>query len=93
MAPAIDAEPQSIASGCTSDQSAKMNPMQQAELNSKQAMPSLYIASQSMKKEPTTIDVPVKVDWSNVDDFLILSLCSTELIREGRDGAAMASSA
>ena len=93
MAQANDAEPQRRASGCASVHSVEMNPPQQDELDSKQAMISLYIASQYMERETTTIDVPVEVDWNNVDDFLILSLCSTELIREGRDGAAMASSA
>ena len=36
MAPATDAEPQRIASGCTSDHSAKMTPPQQAELEFRQ---------------------------------------------------------
>ena len=54
---------------------------------------SLDIASQYMENETTTIDVPVEVYWNKVDDFLMLSPCSTKLIREGRDGAAMASSA
>ena len=56
MAPATDAEQQHIASGCsTSDHSAKMIPMQWAEFESKQAMTSLYIASEYMENETTTV--------------------------------------
>ena len=79
MAPATDAEPLRVASGCASDHSAEMNPTQQAELDSRQAMASLYFASQYMENGTTTIylseDNSVEVDCNNVDDLLFLSLC------------------
>ena len=93
MAQANDAEQPCRASGCTSVHSAEMIPTQHAELESKQAVTLLYIASQYIENETTTINVPVEVGLNNVDGFLILSLCSTELIREGIDGAAIVSSA
>ena len=42
MAPATDAEPQRLASGCTSDHSAKMTPTQRAELGSKHVSQAVY---------------------------------------------------
>ena len=61
MKSATDAEPQRVASGCTSDHSAKMIPTQWAELGSKQAMASSYIAPDYMENE-TTIDDSVPED-------------------------------
>jgi hypothetical protein len=94
MAPATDAEPQHVASCCTSDHSAKMIPTQWAELGSKQAMTSSCIAPDYMENE-TTIDnsVPVKLpeeDCNNCDDYVILSRRSTELIWAARARAAVA---
>ena len=72
MAPATDAEPWSLASGCTSDHSAEMTPLQQAELEFRHAMASLYIASQYMEHQKT-INYPTEVDWNYGDEFLVLS--------------------
>ena len=73
MAPATDAEPRRVASGCTSDHSAKMTPQQQAEFESRQAMASLYIASQYIENGTTTIylseDFSVEVDCNNEYKF------------------------
>ena len=97
MAPATNAEPRRVASGCTSDHSAKINPTQQEELDSIQAMASLYIlvASQYMENGTTTInhreEISVEVDGSNVDDLLFLSLCYETLIRKEQFEAALAS--
>ena len=95
MAPATDAEPRRVASGCTSDHSAKMTPQQQAECESRQAMASLHIASQYMEIGTKTIylreDISFEVDCNNVDDFLFLSLCSETLIRKEQFEAALAS--
>jgi hypothetical protein len=46
-----------------------------------------------MGNEATTIDILVEVDCNNVDDFLLLSLCSAELIRKEKIQAAMTSMA
>ncbi len=89
MAPANVAELQRRASGCALVHSAEMTPMQQAELESKQAMTSLCIASQYIEHHETIID-STEVDWNNGDEYLILSQRSTELFREGRARAAIA---
>ena len=88
----LTAQPRHGASGCASDHSADMIPLQQSELESIEAITSSYIASQYMDNETTTIDDFLsEVDWNNVDNSLInLSLCSTELIRLGRARSAMA---
>ena len=63
---------------------------QWAELGSKQAMTSLYIASEYMENETTTIDDSVSEDdWNNWDDLVILSRRSTELIRAGHARATV----
>jgi hypothetical protein len=62
MALANDAEQQHRASGCTSVHSVEMTPMQQAELESKQAMTSLYIASQYMEHHKTIKDSPRSIE-------------------------------
>ncbi len=89
MAPPNDAEPQRRAVGCTSVDSAEMTPWQQAELESKQAMASFYIASQCMEHQETINDA-TEINWKNGDEFIILSKRSTQLLREGRARAAMA---
>ena len=83
MAPATDAEPRHVASGCTSDHSAKITPQQKAELEFGQAMASSYIASQYMEHKETIND-STEIDWNNGDEFLILPKRLTELLREGR---------
>ena len=89
MAPATDAEPRRVASGCTSDHSAKMTPQQQAEFESRQAMASSYIASQYMEHQETIND-STEIDWNNGDELLILSQRSTRALKEARARAAMA---
>ena len=90
MAPATDAEPQRVASGCTSDHSAKMIPTQWAELGSKQAMTSSYIAPDYMENETTIDDSVPEEDCNNWDDHVILSRRSTELVRAARARVAVA---
>ena len=86
MAPATDAEPQRVASGCTADHSAKMTPTQQAEFESRRAMASIYVASQYMEDGTTTIylreDFSVEVDCDNVDDLRVLKLFYETHIRK-----------
>ena len=87
MAPATDAEPRRVASGCTSDHSAKMTQQQQAEFEFRQAMASSYIASQYMEHQETIND-STEIDWNNGDEFLILSQRSA--LKEARAQAATA---
>ncbi len=92
MAPATDAEPQRIASGCRSDHSAKMIPTQWAELGSKQAMASSYIAPDYMENETIIEDSVSEEDChgNNWDDRVILLRRSTELVKAARVRAAIA---
>ncbi len=62
--------------------------MQQAELESKQATTSIYIAFQYMEHHKT-INGSTKINRNYGDEYLILSQRSTELLREGRARAAM----
>ena len=89
MTPTTDAEPWRVASGCTSDHSAKMTPQQQAELEFRQAMASSYIASQHMEHQETTIDY-TEIDWNNEDQFLILPKSSSKVLTAVRARAAVA---
>jgi hypothetical protein len=66
-----------------------MTPSPQAEFESKQAMTSLYIASQYTMHQETIID-STKINWNHGNEFTILSKRSTQLIREGRARAGMA---
>ena len=95
MAPATDAELWRVASGCTSDHSAEMTPQQQAELEIRQAMASLYIASQYMEIGTKTIylleDLSFEVDCNKEDDWKILSQFLEIIIRRERLEAAFAS--
>ena len=91
MAPATDAEPRRVASGCTSDHSAEITPSHQAELKFRQAMASSYIASHYMEHQETIND-STEIDWNNGDEFLILSQRSTRALKEERARAAMAQS-
>jgi hypothetical protein len=50
MAPATDAEPRRVASGCTSDHSVKMTPQQQAEFESRH-----YATGQVILTEPPAV--------------------------------------
>jgi hypothetical protein len=52
-------------------------------------MTSLYVASQYME-HPEAINDFAEIDWNNGEEYLILSQRSTELLREGRERAAMA---
>jgi hypothetical protein len=81
MAPANDAESQRVAAwvGCTSVHSAEMTPMQQAELESKQAIASLYIASQYMAHQ-VTINHSTEINGNNGDEYIILFKRPTELL-------------
>jgi hypothetical protein len=60
--------------------------MQQAELESKEAMASLYIASKYMENQTTTIDDSTVVDWNNMDNCSsfrdALRSCSGKEVRE-----------
>ncbi len=89
MAPATDAEQQRIAVGSTSVHSVELTLSQQAEMESKRVMTSLYIASQYMEHQETIND-STEIDWDNGDEILIFSRRSTELLKEGRARAAMA---
>ena len=89
MAPATDAEPWRVASGCTSDHSVEMTPSHQAELEFRQAMASSYIASQNMEHQETIYD-STEIDWNNGDQFLKLPKSSLKLLRAERARTAMA---
>ena len=95
MAPATDAEPRRVASGCTSDHSAKMTPQQQAEFESRQAMASLHIASQYMEIGTKTIylreDISFEVDCDKEGDWKIPSQFLEIIIRRKLLEAAFAS--
>ena len=86
MAPATDAEPQRVASGCTSDYCAEMTPSQ---LEFRQAMASSYIASQYMDHQETIND-STEINRNNGDEVLILSQRLTRALKEARSRAAMA---
>ena len=64
MAPATDAEPRRVASGCTLDHGAEITPSHQAELEFRQETASSYIASQYMEHQETIND-STEIDWNN----------------------------
>ncbi len=87
VAPANDAEPQRRANGCTSVHSAEKTPTHHAAMGFKQAMASLYIASQFIELQET-INYSTKIDLNHGYESLILAKRSTEQLREGRVQAA-----
>ena len=71
MAPATDTEPLRGASDCTPQ--CGEYPCAMGGMGSKQATTWLYIASEYMEKETTTIDDPVsEEDWNSWHDYVIL---------------------